>query len=76
MGEIEVKGKKFNGAMTPFEGLLNDDELASVLTYVRKSFGNNASAIKAEQVKKVRAAEIKHIGLYTVDELLKAHPHK
>jgi len=76
MGEIEVKGKKFNGAMTPFEGLLNDDELASVLTYVRKSFGNNASAIKAEQVKKVRAAEIKQINLYSADKLLKAHPHK
>jgi len=26
MGEIEVKGKKYNGAMTPFEGLLNDQE--------------------------------------------------
>ena len=76
MGEIEVKGKKFNGAMTPFEGLLNDEELASVLTYVRKSFGNNASAISTEQVKKVRAAEIKRIGLYTGEELLKAHPHK
>jgi glucose/arabinose dehydrogenase/mono/diheme cytochrome c family protein len=76
MGEIEVNGKKFNGAMTPFEGILNDEELAAVLTYVRKSFGNNASAIKADQVKKVRAAEIKHIGLYTGEELLKAHPHK
>ncbi|MEO1857542.1 MAG: PVC-type heme-binding CxxCH protein [Rubritalea sp.] len=76
MGAIEVKGKKYNGAMTPFEGLLNDDELASVLTYVRKSFGNKASAITADQVKKVRAAEIKRTGLYTVEELLKAHPHK
>jgi len=76
MGPIEVKGKKFNGAMTPFEGLLKDDELASVLTYVRKSFGNNASVINAEQVKKVRAAEIKNIGLYSADKLLKAHPHK
>ena len=76
MGEIEVKGKKYNGAMTPFEGLLNDDELASVLTYVRKSFGNDATAITATQVKKVRAAEIKQIGLYNADELLKAHPHK
>ena len=76
MGEIEVKGKKFNGAMTPFEGILNDEEVASVLTYVRNSFGNNASAIKTNQVKKVRAAEKKQIGLYTAEELLKAHPHK
>lgn len=76
MGKIDVQGKEYNGAMTPFAGLLNDDELASVLTYVRKSFGNNASAVKASDVKKVRAATEDKMGLYTVDELLKAHPHK
>ncbi|MFT5882892.1 MAG: glucose/arabinose dehydrogenase/mono/diheme cytochrome c family protein [Crocinitomicaceae bacterium] len=76
MGEIEVKGKKFNGAMTPFGGLLDDNELAAVLTYVRKSFGNKASAISLSDVKKVRAATKDQIGLYTANELLKAHPHK
>ncbi|MFC4991384.1 PVC-type heme-binding CxxCH protein [Rubritalea tangerina] len=76
MGPIEVKGKKYNGAMTPFEGLLNDEELAAVLTYVRKSFGNKASAIKADQVKKVRAATKGQVGLYQADALLKEHPHK
>ncbi|MGJ8672034.1 PVC-type heme-binding CxxCH protein [Rubritalea sp.] len=76
MGEIEVKGKKFNGAMTPFEGLLKDDELAAVLTYVRKSFGNDASAITVNQVKEVRAKVKDQIGLYEVDKLLEEHPHK
>ena len=28
--------------MTPFGGLLNDEEVAAVLTYVRNSFGNKA----------------------------------
>lgn len=76
MGKIHVDGKEYNGAMTPFGGLLNDDELASVLTYVRKSFGHDASAITASEVKKVRAQTKEKIGLYTADELLKAHPHK
>ena len=40
--------------MTPFEHLLNDEELASVLTYVRNSFGNKASPIQPQQVSKVR----------------------
>ena len=42
--------------MTPFGGLLNDEEVAAVVTYVRNSFGNKASVISPEQVKKVRDA--------------------
>ena len=34
---------------------MTDEESAAVLTYVRNSFGNKASVISAEQVKKVRA---------------------
>ena len=42
-GELEVKGKKYPGQvpMTPFENMLNDEEMAAVLTYIRNSFGNN-----------------------------------
>ena len=76
MGEIEVREEKFNGAMTPFEGLLNDEELAAALTYVRLSFGNDAPAITPQQVGKVRAAGKAKIGLYLVDELLKERPHR
>ena len=55
-GPIEVNGKKYEGQvpMTPFEGLLNDDEVAAVLSYVRASFGNKAAPISAEKVKAVR----------------------
>ena len=60
--------------MTPFEGLLNDDEVAAVLTYVRNSFGNKASVISPEKVKKVRAATKDKSGFYSPDELLKQHP--
>lgn len=76
MGQIEVNGKQYPGQvpMTPFEGLLNDKEIAAVLTYVRNSFGNNAPAIKPEKVKAVRAANIAQKDIYNVSKLLSEHP--
>lgn len=52
--EIEVNGDKY---VTPMVGLphLKDDEIAAILTYVRSSFGNEASAVTAEEVAVVRA---------------------
>ncbi|MGB1260922.1 MAG: PVC-type heme-binding CxxCH protein, partial [Akkermansiaceae bacterium] len=75
-GEIEVQGKKYNGSMTPFEGLLNDKEVAAVLTYVRNSFGNKARVVKPEQVKAIRASMKGKPDLLNAAELLKQHPHK
>ena len=77
-GPITVKEKEYPGyvQMTGFGGMLNDEELASVLTYVRNSFGNKASPIKPAQVKKVRAATKGKEGTYTPEELLKLHPMK
>jgi mono/diheme cytochrome c family protein len=76
MGPIEVKGKTYPGQvpMTPFEFLLKDDELAAVLTYVRNSFGNNASPIQSGQVARVREAVKGYVGLYHPVDLLKQHP--
>ena len=76
-GPIEVLGKTYPGQvpMTPFEGLLNDEEVASVLTYVRNSFGNKASAILPAKVKLVRESIKTKTGFYTQYELLKQHPY-
>lgn len=74
MGPIEVNGKKYEGnvPMTPFGGLLNDEEMAAVLTYARNAFGNKASVITAEKVKAVREATKGKQGFYTPEELLVA----
>lgn len=76
LGPIEVSGKKYPGQvpMTPFGGLLKDEEVAAVLTYVRNSFGNQASAISPERVQKVRAATESKIDFYSPGQLLKEHP--
>jgi mono/diheme cytochrome c family protein/glucose/arabinose dehydrogenase len=70
-GPMEVNGKKYDGQvpMTPFEGMMNDEEVAAVLTYVRSSFGNNASRITPEKVKMVREKIKDKKGFYHVDEL-------
>lgn len=51
--DVEINGQKFSNNMTPHSDL-TDIQIADVLTYVRKSFGNNASPIKPSEVKKVR----------------------
>lgn len=51
---IEIEGIEYNNAMTPFAHL-SDKDIADVLTYVRNSFGNKASAVTMAEVKAIRA---------------------
>jgi mono/diheme cytochrome c family protein/glucose/arabinose dehydrogenase/lysophospholipase L1-like esterase len=76
MGPLELNGKKYDGQvpMTPFAGMLNDAEMAAVLTFVRNSFGNQAEPVTAAQVQKIRAAYPGRTQFFTVEELLKDHP--
>jgi len=76
MGPMEVAGRSYSGQvpMTPHEGMLNDSEVAAVLTYVRNSFGNKASPISPDLVKIVREEVKGKQGFWSPQELLKAHP--
>jgi mono/diheme cytochrome c family protein/glucose/arabinose dehydrogenase len=78
MGPLEINGKKYPGnvPMTPFGGMLNDQELAAVLTYVRNHFGNKAGPVSPGDVARVRKATQGRTDFYQVDELLKEHPMK
>ncbi len=78
-GPITVKGKLYdpkNGVppMIGFEPLLNDDEVAGVLTYIRNSFGNSAPALKPAAVRKIREEIKDKKDFYTVEDLLGQHP--
>jgi mono/diheme cytochrome c family protein len=53
-GPIEVKGEMYNNVM-PAHGNLSDNQIADVLTFVRQSFGNDASAVTADDVYAVRS---------------------
>ena len=48
-GPIEVNGNVYNGRMPAF-GELSDEEISRVATYVRQSWGNDASAVEVELV--------------------------
>lgn len=76
MGPLEINGKKYDGQvpMTPFGGMLKDDEMAAVLTFVRNSFGNKASAVTQAEVKAIRDSNAGRVMFFMTDELLKAHP--
>ncbi len=54
--DVEINGQTYSNTMTPHKDL-KDRQIADVLTYVRKSFGNKASSVTAAEVKKVRAAK-------------------
>jgi mono/diheme cytochrome c family protein/glucose/arabinose dehydrogenase len=76
MGPLEVNGKKYDGnvPMTPFGGMLKDEEVAAVLTYVRNHFGNQADPITPAQVAQVREATKDRKVFYQTSDLLKEHP--
>lgn len=76
LGPITVNGQEYSGQvpMTPFEGMLDDTEVAAVLTYVRNSFGNQASPISPELVKQIREETKNKEGFWNPTELLQLHP--
>jgi mono/diheme cytochrome c family protein len=51
---IEIEDQVFTNPM-PALNILKDQEIADVLTYVRNSFGNKASAVTPADVKSVRS---------------------
>ena len=71
-GPMTVKGANYDGLMQPW-GMIPDADIAAILTYVRSSWGNSASAVTPEQVAEVRAAEGARAA-WTADELRAKYP--
>lgn len=61
-GPITVKGQSFSNAMLPWRDTLNDEEIAHVLTYVRKAWGNDAPTVNPQQVEVIRKETAQHRG--------------
>ena len=55
VGELQVKGVIYKGAMPAFN-TSSDAEIAAVLTYIRSQWGNQAAAIKPELIAQQREA--------------------
>ena len=56
MQDVEIKGEYYAGIMPAFD-YLSDEVIADILTFVRSNFKNNADAVSAAEVAKVRAAK-------------------
>ncbi len=68
---ILLNGKEGSvGLMPPIGSVLNDDQIAAVLTYVRRSWGNAAAAVDPDLVRSVRALTAGRTRPWTDRELI------
>lgn len=56
-GQISVDGRSYNMEMPPF-GSLNDEQIAAILTYLRREWNHGANPVAPATVGEVRAATI------------------
>lgn len=69
-GPLTVEGNKYNGEMPNFSKF-SDEEIAALVTHVRASFGNTASATDAKKVAQVREETKGQQGPWKGDEDLR-----
>src|SRR5258708_8454720 len=70
-GPVTVKGQKFGTAvMQPWDKTLTDQKIADVLTYERSEWGNNGSAVTAEQIAALRKHLANHPESFTEPDIL------
>ncbi|MBP8256970.1 MAG: nitrite reductase, copper-containing [Opitutaceae bacterium] len=53
-GPITVNGQAYNGVMPPQSEILNEEQMADVLTYVTNMWGNSADAYTVDEIRKVK----------------------
>lgn len=68
-GPVTVKGQQYNLSMPAMGAALSPEDLAAVLTYIRSSFGNKASAISPDQVSAIKTKVGTRSQPFTADEL-------
>ena len=66
---ILLGGKEGTVGLMPPLSMLTDDQIAAVLTYVRREWGNAASAVDPASVKEIRGLTASHTRPWTEAEL-------
>ena len=76
-GPITVKGATFGTQVMPgWAGVFTDEKLADIMTYLRSTWGNSASAVKSDEVAAARAKFASHLAApYCEADLLGIAPH-
>ena len=68
-GPIEVKGRRYQLEMPALRHVYGDEDMAAILTYIRRAWGNSASEITASFVGKVRVETAQRGDSWTAEEL-------
>jgi mono/diheme cytochrome c family protein len=66
-GPIDVNGQRFDWVMPGARQQLSDEQVAALITYIRRSYSDTTDAIEPAMVSQVRATP--HAGRWTVAEL-------
>jgi mono/diheme cytochrome c family protein len=53
-GKVVVNGEAYSGIMPHWGGVLSDEQIASVVTYIRASWHNNASGVSVADVRALK----------------------
>jgi mono/diheme cytochrome c family protein len=53
-GPIKIKGEQWNAAMPNMGAALSDQDMARLLTFIRRAWSNKSGPVKVEDVKRVR----------------------
>lgn len=69
-GPLSVKGRSYRLDMPPL-GVFTDDQVAGILTYIRREWEHNASPVEPETVKTIRAATADRHDAWLQDDLKK-----
>jgi len=70
-GPVEVNGETFDGVMPAHDHLseLNDETLAGLMTYMRRSWGNKADPVSVDMAAALREATADRQSPWTTEEL-------
>lgn len=68
-GPVKVRGETYNNVMPGFGPILDDQQAAAVLTFVRQEWGNKAAPISPSVIARARAAHASRTTPWTADEL-------
>jgi mono/diheme cytochrome c family protein len=69
-GKLNVKGRTWELEMPPLN-ILADQDIANLLTYIRRDWGHTAAPVTAEFVAKIRAQTAQHESAWTETELMR-----
>ena len=75
-GPIKVNGQSWGLEMPPLGPALSDEQIAGVLTYIRREWEHGASPISVAAVAKIRADNKARTKAWTADDLAKLSADK